>query len=178
MIKSWCQRCSKLWISISLEKNQYRPDHFLNVFGNLVYLLMISPSCAVFWLFVTAGLVLAVKKIKLLWQVTAYGQMIYISPRCVISCPTHIYSVPFTHNTTLTPDIYFLYLVTTTGRFCELRPGFFNLEPRWAWRSLITNLQLPEITKGGESSNWRRKPIAFLIKLWPRCERYSYEEKI
>jgi len=66
MIESWCQRCSKLWISISLEKNQYRPDHFLKVFGNLVYLLMISPSCAVFWLLVTAGLVLAEKKIRLL----------------------------------------------------------------------------------------------------------------
>jgi len=93
----------------------------------------------------------------------------YASPWCDISCSTHIYSVPFTHNTTLTPDIYFLYLVT---RRRDVFVSWSQAEGlKRAWRTLITNLQLPEITKGGESSNWRRNPIAFLIKLWPRCER-------
>ena len=59
-----------------------------------------------------------------MWQVTAYRHMICISPLCAISCLTHIYSVYLTLNTTLTLyHIYILYLVTTTGRFCELRSG-------------------------------------------------------
>ena len=35
--------------------------------------------------------------------------IICISPRCVISCPTHIYSVHFTHNTTHPPHIIYPY---------------------------------------------------------------------
>ena len=30
---------------------------------------------------------------------------------------------------------------------------------------------------GGMSSNWLRKPVVSLMKIWPRCERYIYEEK-
>ena len=99
-----------------------------------------------------------------LWQVTAYRHMICISPLCAISCLTHIYSVYLTLNTTLTLyHIYILYLVTT------LRDVFVSwgqaAGPRQAWRTLITNLQLQETIKGGESSNWLRNPIAFLMNI-------------
>ena len=46
--------------------------------------------------------------------------------------------------------------------------------PRQAWRTLITNLQLQETIKGGESSNWLRNPIVSLLRIWPRCKRYFY----
>jgi len=97
-----------------------------------------------------------------LWQVTAYRHMICISPLCAISCLTHLYTVHFTLNTTHPYHIYILYLVTTLRDvFCELRSGLVIPGPRWAWRSLITNLQLPETIEG----EW--VPIGFENQLSP-----------
>ena len=96
-----------------------------------------------------------------MWQVTAYRHMICISPLCAISCLTHIYTVHFTLNTTHPHHIYLISGDQTKGRFCELRSGLVIPGPRWAWRSLITNLQLPETIEG----EW--VPIGFENQLSP-----------
>ena len=98
---------------------------------------------------------------EVLWQVTAYRHMICISPLCAISCLTHIYTVHFTLNTTHPHHIYLISGDQTKGRFCELRSGLVIPGPRWAWRSLITNLQLPETIEG----EW--VPIGFENQLSP-----------
>ena len=52
----------------------------------------------------------------------------------------------------------------TKGRFCELKSGLFSLRLRLAWRTLITNLQLPETFEG----EW--VPIGFETQLSPFWE--------
>ena len=99
-----------------------------------------------------------------MWQVTAYRHLTYISPRCVISCLTHIYSVPITHNTTHPHLIYILYLVTTTGRFCELRSGMVQPLTEVSMAYPKNESTLPETFRG----EW--VPIGFENQLSPLSE--------
>ena len=98
-----------------------------------------------------------------LWQVTAYRHLIYISPRCVISCLTHIYSVPFTHNTTH-PHLIYIYLISgdqTKGRFCELRSGMVQPLTEVSMAYPKNESTLPETFRG----EW--VPIGFENQLSP-----------
>ena len=114
-----------------------------------------------------------------MWQVTAYGQMIHISPWCVISCLTHIYSVHITHNTTH-PHLIYIYLISgdqTKGRFCELRSGMVQPLTEVSMAYPKNESTLPETFRG----EW--VPIGFENQLSPLSEfgrgaRDIYEEKI
>ena len=95
---------------------------------------------------------------------------------CLLTNDTHItlmcyqLSYPYifcTHYPQYNSPSPYIYLISgdqTKGRFCELRPGLVSLWSRWAWRTLRTNLQLPETFKG----EW--VPIGFENQLSPLSE--------
>ena len=132
-------------ISIQLENDVYRYS------VKLLYTLFLRLE-RVWWPFLSVPLPSTLSYGEgRMWQVTAYGQMIHISPWCVISCLTHIYSVHITHNTTHPHLIYILYLVTRRRDvFVSWGRVWFSLWPRWAWRTLKTNLHFQRLLGGNE----------------------------
>ena len=73
-----------------------------------------------------------------LWQVTAYRHLIYISPWCVISCLTHIYSVPFTQNTTH-PHLIYIFYTSRTYVLCSFIPAYYARQWNFYFLKLLEN---------------------------------------